>query len=57
MYKPAELIQRLKSGKLTPNDIKRIEKVLAEAEKDQAGKTIGGRPIVARLPHGMDIVK
>lgn len=53
----AELVQRLKAGKLTASDIKQIEKLLAVAEKDQAGKTIGGRPVIARLPHGMDIVK
>ena len=57
MQNRAELVKRLKAGKLTASDVKQIEKLIAVAEKDQGGQTVGGRPIIARLPHGMDIVK
>lgn len=52
-----QIINRMNSGKLTAQDKKLIQVALAQVASDKKGKTIGGRPIVARLPHGMDIVK
>lgn len=49
------LRERLKSKKLTDDDIRRIDGLLAK-EAGEA-ESIGGKRIVARLPHGMDVVK
>lgn len=51
-----QLKKRLKANKLTADDIRKLEELVARAETDEAG-TVGGRRIVARLPHGMDVVK
>lgn len=53
---------RLREGKLTDDDVRTLEDLLTQAEeatrlKDSASETIGERKIIARLPHGMDIVK
>jgi hypothetical protein len=57
MERYGQIITRLSSGKLNEQDKKLIKDLLNRAASDQKGKTIGGRPIVAKLPHGMDIVK
>ena len=57
MEQYTEIIDRLKSGKLTDQDKKDLENLLKQAASDTKGETIGGRPVVAKLPHGMDVVK
>lgn len=57
MERYGQIVTRLSSGKLNDQDKKLIKDLLNRAASDQKGKTIGGRPIVAKLPHGMDIVK
>lgn len=56
-----QLRERLKSGSLTGDDIKRLEELLSRSEgrTDDSGAlgTLGGRPIIARLPGGLDVVK
>lgn len=49
------LRDRLKSKQLTDDDLHHIDAILAR----EGGETemIGGKRIVARLPHGMDVVK
>jgi hypothetical protein len=49
-----DLRGRLKGGKLTAEDVEALEELIDErvgAEK------IGGRPVIAHLPHGMDVIK
>jgi hypothetical protein len=47
--------ERLRSGKLTPHDVEYIEQQLGQ-HGGSLGE-IGGRPIVAHLPNGLDVVK
>jgi len=46
---------RLKGKKLTDEDIHRIDAILAREEGQT--ETVAGKRLVARLPHGMDVVK
>jgi hypothetical protein len=52
-----ELRQRLKTGKLSEDDVRFLDALAAKAEAEGLGKKIGDRRVVARLPNGMDIVK
>jgi hypothetical protein len=52
-----EVRERLKSGKLTPDDIHYLDGLAAKAEAEGLGEKIGDRRVVARLPHGMDVIK
>ena len=49
------LRDRLKSKQLTDDDVRRIDAILAREEGET--ESLGGKRIVARLPHGMDVVK
>jgi hypothetical protein len=49
------LRDRLKSKKLSDDDVSRIDAILAREAGEH--ETIGGKRIVAHLPHGMDVVK
>jgi hypothetical protein len=49
--------ERLKAGKLTGDDIKLLDELALRAEEAAKGPSVAGRPIVARLPFGMDILK
>ena len=49
------LRERLKAKKLSDDDVRRIDGILAREGGET--ETIGGKRIVARLPHGMDVVK
>ena len=56
-----QLKERLKSGSLTSKDVKRLEKLISQSEgaagaAGSLGK-VGGRPIIARLPGGLDVIK
>ena len=48
--------ERLKAGKLTDDDVKMLDELLLHAEQSALG-TVGGRPIIARLPGGLDLIK
>lgn len=52
-----ELRVRLNGGKLTPEDVRYLDALAAKAEAEGLGEKVGDRRVVARLPHGMDIVK
>ena len=52
-----DLRQRLKSGKLTDDDVRYLDALAGNAEADGLGEKVGDRRVVARLPNGMDIVK
>lgn len=47
--------ERLTSGKLTTDDISIIAGIIEE--KSSGVTTIAGRPVVAHLPNGMDVIK
>ena len=49
------LRDRLKSKQLSDDDVNRIDAILAREAGDT--ETVAGKRIVARLPHGMDVVK
>lgn len=49
------LRERLKGKKLTDDDIKKLDSILAREAGE--GEMVGGKRVVARLPHGMDVVK
>ena len=49
------LRDRLKSKSLTDDDIKKLDAILARESGE--GEQVGGKRVVARLPHGMDVVK
>ena len=51
------LKERLVGSALDPNDIKFLEELIAIHEKEDESDQIAGRPVVARLPFGMDAVK
>jgi hypothetical protein len=53
----ADIRSRLKAGKLSDDDKSFIDGLLALAERQGLGERAGERRVVARLPHGMDIVK
>jgi hypothetical protein len=53
----AALRERLKSKDLTDEDISFLEALLSRDEELRTNNTIGGRPFVARLPFGMDVIK
>ena len=53
----SEVIERMSVGKLTDTDKELIKELLTRDAKDRTGETVGGRPVVAKLPHGMDVVK
>ena len=56
----AQLKENLRSGSLTKEDVKRLEEIISHLEREEAGTTlgtVGGRPIIARLPGGLDVVK
>jgi hypothetical protein len=48
---------RLKTKKLSDDDVRYIDGLLARAEAEGLGAQVGNRRVIARLPHGMDIVK
>ncbi len=53
-----DIRERLKSGKLTEDDIKKIGDLLDQSDSDGGDMgSVGGRRVVAKLPHGMDVVK
>jgi len=54
-YDVKSLRSRLKSKKLTDEDVARIDAILAREGGEH--ETIGGKKIIARLPGGMDVVK
>jgi hypothetical protein len=56
-YEGADIRDRLSSGNLSDDDIKKIVALLDREKSGGDLGTIGGRPIVARLPNGMDVVK
>jgi hypothetical protein len=49
--------ERLKAGKLTPDDVRYLDALAARAESEGLGEKAGDRRVVARLPNGMDVVK
>lgn len=49
------LRERLTAKKLTADDIRRIDAILAREEGGE--QSLAGKRIIARLPHGMDVVK
>lgn len=54
--------KRLGEGALSPDDVTLLNDLLTRAEEgvqvsESATESIGDRKIIARLPHGMDIVK
>ena len=56
MAKPSDsndLKNRLRKGELTADDIAYLERLVDQATT----MTVGGRPIVARLPGGLDVIK
>jgi hypothetical protein len=54
----AAIRERLRSGKLSPQDVEYIDKHLGQGGGGGGNLgEIGGRPIVARLPNGLDVVK
>jgi hypothetical protein len=48
---------RLKSGKLTDDDVRYLDALAAKAENEGLGEKVGNRRVVARLPNGMDVIK
>jgi hypothetical protein len=54
---PEGFRERLKSRTLTDEDIEYLERLLEGREPGEDVETIGGRPVVAHLPHGMDVIK
>jgi hypothetical protein len=55
--KIAAVKSRLSKNALTKEDQAFIKMLLTKTEQDAKGKSVGGRPIVAKLPYGMDIIK
>ena len=58
----ADIRQRLSKGKLTTNDIAKLDEILAkhiESFKaiETSGKKVGSKTLIASLPFGFDIVK
>jgi hypothetical protein len=53
----SEVKQRLLASELTPEDVKFLEELIEIHEQPSEQNEIGGRPIVAHLPFGMDVVK
>jgi hypothetical protein len=49
--------ERLRAGKLTSEDAKLLEEILVREDDLRKGVSSTGRPIIAHLPYGMDIVK
>lgn len=52
-----DLRERLKSGKLTKDDLRYLDALAAKAENEGLGEKVGDRRVVARLPNGMDVIK
>jgi hypothetical protein len=56
-----KLKERLRSGKLKPEDIKKLEEIISRVEQPREGSgslgSVGGRPILVRLPGGLDLIK
>jgi hypothetical protein len=52
-----EVRDRLKANKLTQEDIHFLLGLTAKATEEGLGEQVGGKRVVARLPHGMDVVK
>jgi hypothetical protein len=53
-----QLQTRLNKGSLTASDVKELNALIANALGSSKGrKTLGGRPIIASLPGGLDVVK
>jgi hypothetical protein len=52
-----DLRERLKTGKLNPDDLRYLDGLAAKAESEGLGQKVGDKRIVARLPNGMDIIK
>jgi hypothetical protein len=55
--KYSDIRERLTAGKLTGDDIKVLDELALRAQEAATASTVAGRPIVARLPFGMDIIK
>jgi hypothetical protein len=53
----SELRERLKAGKLTPDDVRYLDALVSKADSEGLGEPAGQRRVVARLPNGMDVVK
>jgi hypothetical protein len=51
------LRERVNSRALTEEDFALLEQLLQRAEAPAEGDTVAGRPVVARLPFGMDVIK
>ena len=51
------LAARLKARTLTTGDAAVLAEVLKRYTEGTKGKSVAGRPIVARLPFGMDVIK
>lgn len=52
-----EMRERLRGNKLTPEDLRYLEGLVAKADAEGLGEKIGDKRVIARLPHGMDIIK
>jgi hypothetical protein len=52
-----EVRERLRTGKLTTDDTRILEELVLRTVEDVKGGTVAGRPVVASLPFGMDVIK
>lgn len=53
----AELRKHLRTGTLHEDERKMLEELFNQISSGDHLGTVGGRPIVARLPGGLDIIK
>ena len=57
LKKVADVKSRVAKNTLTKDDQIFLKELLDRTEQGAKAKSIAGRPIVARLPFGMDIIK
>jgi len=53
----SDLRKHLSSGTLTDDERKMLEELFNQIYSAQSLGSVGGRPIIARLPGGLDVIK
>jgi hypothetical protein len=59
-YDDAQLTQisaRLDEGKLSDEDVAVLRELIDFSKKRSTAEEVGGRPVIAHLPFGMDVIR